>query len=670
MTEADRARPLAKLAVKAQIPVIALGIAALAWPFLAAPATPGLDESWELALHLAAMSHLRQGVDIVFTYGPLGFLSIPQPYVGSTTLFALVASFGVYVALAAAMFIGVRRVMPIWAAAIVTLLVARFFTSLLPPEALQALVFVLAVEVIGLRPPRRPLVIPVLLGVLAGIAVLAKLNVGVFVAAMGLVASLTVVTPAWQGVAAYAGSAAVTALGLWLVTGQHLADLGAFIVGAYQMISAYSEAMGTDRSTDILWMYPAFLAIVALIAWLAWQVRSDWTRRQRLGIVALGLIVGFALWKAAFTRGNPGIAFATFAIALFPLARPQLGARLWLVSLLCAGVALAGVEQPVPRAYADVTGSVASIVGQVADAAIPDRAARAAERTRAQLRAGYALPANMLAAVAGHRVQIDPDEAAMAYAYPEFEWAPLPVFQSYAVWTSVLGELNAARLRSPDAPDRIIREFRGWTDPPDFVRRQMGRPLRAGEVLPVTLDGRFRWFESPAATLEMFCRYRQVAATARWQILEQTGESCAPAQPITVVTAVAGTAVPVPQAPADAFVIVRIQGLSGVLLDRLKTIVYKGTEWYVQLDDTRYRLVPGTAADGLILAVPPSADGTPPFAFGAPIRTISVSAGLTRRGSHAMLTYEFQSVQLRHSTGPTEETVTQARSRTLLGSVR
>jgi hypothetical protein len=646
VTFADRTRPLWNLAVKAQIPVIALTIAALAWPFVQLSARDGLDRSWQVGLHLVATSSLRQGVDFAFTYGPLGFLTVPQPYLGFTSLLALITSFALYAALVATMLVFARRIMPIWLAALVTLVIARFFSGLFPPEAFQALAFVLAVEaIIGTR-SRQSLLIPVLLGVLAGVALLVKLNVGVYVAAVGAIAVLTGVTPAWRGLADYGGSAAGTTLALWLLTGQRLTDLVPYGWTAYQTISAYSEAMGSVMPPDNQWTFIAFAAILPLIAWAAWQLRVDWTTRQRIGLVAVGAVFAYAMWKAAFTREHPAIAFATFAIILFPLARPALNVRVWVVSLVCAGIAFGGATRYPLGTYLDAPKSLTSLVAEVREAVFPRRAAQAAERTRTQLRSRYALPQSMLAAVAGHRVHIDPWEAAMAYAYPEFSWAPLPVFQSYVVWTPYLDELNAERLRSPEAPDRILREFRSWTDPPDSNRRQLGRALRPGEELPVTLDGRFRWFESPAATLEIFCRYRQVASTSRWQVLERTGTSCGPAQLISVVTAQAGTAVPVPQASTDAFVVVRIHGITGSVQERLKSILYKGTEWNVKLDDTRYRLVPGTAADGLILAVPPSVDGSYPFAFGAPIRTISVSAGIDGRESRASLTYEFQRVPL------------------------
>ena len=97
----------------------------------------------------------------------------------------------------------------------------------------------------------------------------------------------------------------------------------------------------------------------------------------------------------------------------------------------------------------------------------------------------------------------------------------------------------------------------------------------------------------------------------------------------------------------DRFVIVRIHGLEPSLLGRLRAALFKGPDWYVMLGDTRYRLVPATAGEGLLLAVPPAADGSGPFAFGAPIRTSIVIQGQSGRDSTAAVTFEFLSVPLR-----------------------
>ena len=84
--------------------------------------------------------------------------------------------------------------------------------------------------------------------------------------------------------------------------------------------------------------------------------------------------------------------------------------------------------------------------------------------------------------------------------------------------------------------------------------------------------------------------------------------------------------IPVETRP-DRFVTVKIDGLEPSPLGRVRDALYKAPDWYVKLDDTRYRLMPGTVGDGLLVAVPPSADGTGHFAFGSPIKTMTVTQG-------------------------------------------
>jgi hypothetical protein len=252
----------------------------------------------------------------------------------------------------------------------------------------------------------------------------------------------------------------------------------------------------------------------------------------------------------------------------------------------------------------------------------------------------------MLDAIGSHTVHVDPYYASVVEAYPGLRWMPLPIFQAYSAYTPALDRQNADLLRSPDAPERILRSFRAAA-PTDQLREWIGRPLGVGEILPFTVDGRFRWFESPEATLETFCRYHEMLATDRWEVLERTDRACGAPEVMGTVVARAGEPVEVPaETRPGRFVIARIHGLEPSLVGRIRAALYKGPDWYIELDDTRYRLVAATAADGLMLAVPREADGTGNFSFGAPIRTLKVTQGQTGHGSSGPLTFEFLSVPL------------------------
>jgi hypothetical protein len=641
---ADRHPTVARVAAGAPIWILAALITALAWPFLDLRAAPGLDRSWQIGLHLGNWMDLRHGVDLIFTYGPLGFLSVPQPYLGGTSALALVASGAVYFSLVAVLLIEARRVVPLWAAALVVLVIARTFVKLPPFEAFQALMFIACVEALAGRIRLPAPAIAAAFGIAAGVATLGKLNVGVFVAAMAGVTALAIDPRWWRGLGVFVAAAVATDLGLWIVTGQRLGDIGAFASGALQTISGYSEAMGLDIDPVLLWIYPAFVGVAVLFGWTAYRMSADWPRGRRLGLLVVCLILGFAMWKTAFTRGFPAYVFATSLVGLAVIGAPLRDRRLWLTSLLVVGVAFLATAKLTPASYVDVVASARSLMTETATAILPSRADRVAERNRASLRRRYALDPTTLGALAGRRVSVDPVEAGVAFAYPELTWAPLPIMQSYAAYTPALDRLNADRLASADAPERILRSVELTPDPPDWLTRQRGRPFLPGEWIPGVVDGRYRWFEAPAAMLETFCRYRELSSIGSWQVLGLTGGSCGTAEPLMTVQAREGETVQVPiETRPGRFVTVRVHGLEPSLLDRVRTALFKADEWYATVGGVRYRLVAPTVSDGLLMAVPAGADGTGDFAFGPPIDELSIRS---RSGGDRLLTYEFESVPL------------------------
>jgi hypothetical protein len=287
------------------------------------------------------------------------------------------------------------------------------------------------------------------------------------------------------------------------------------------------------------------------------------------------------------------------------------------------------VLRPSPPLLLDVLRSPREFAGQAADALLPWRWEPAAQATRQGLQAGFGVPPDVLAAVAGRTVHVDPFEAGVATAYPTFTWRPVPIYQSYQAYTPYLDELNADRLRSADRPERILRHYESRTG--------------GGRTVVYALDGRNYWFESPAATVERLCRYREVVASGDWQVLADTGHACGTVTPLGGRTVALGETVDVPTAPsADSFVLVRITGLDAGLLGRLRVALWRAPESFVVLDGGRYRLVPATATTGLVLAVPETAQGSTPFAFGDPVRSISVQTRMS--DEDGQVTFEFVAV--------------------------
>ncbi|HKT83087.1 MAG TPA: hypothetical protein VJQ84_04540, partial [Solirubrobacterales bacterium] len=53
-------------------------LAILTWPLGGIGPTPGLDPSWVAGLYMAGERGMHAGTEIAFTYGPLGFLGLPN----------------------------------------------------------------------------------------------------------------------------------------------------------------------------------------------------------------------------------------------------------------------------------------------------------------------------------------------------------------------------------------------------------------------------------------------------------------------------------------------------------------------------------------------------------------------------------------------------------------
>jgi hypothetical protein len=174
-----------------------------------------------------------------------------------------------------------------------------------------------------------------------------------------------------------------------------------------------------------------------------------------------------------------------------------------------------------------------------------------------------------------------------AWAY-ELDWSPAPVFQNYSAYTSELDQLNAGVISSDSGPERILRHF-GRN--PDYPERGIDQRLLA--------------WDPPAQAVATFCHFRPVATSFEWQVLARTGNRCGPMVPAGSVDSSFGQSVTVPPPGPGEVVLVRIHGAGVHGLERLRSLVFRPKERRVQAGRGSYRLVPGTAGDGLMLRAGP-----------------------------------------------------------------
>jgi hypothetical protein len=197
---------------------------------------PGLDESWR-ALLTWAFEHGKQfGTEVIFTYGPWGFLLEPRGTVSvypwqvlGRLVLAMAGSSGI--ALLGVSWIRSAMRRWIWAAAIVVLAEP----SILVPVLLFLLTMPSGVESRWKRP------VLMLIAFAAGLAACTKFTCFL------LVAALVPLMLMRKGLATIASIVGASFLLFWLVAGQGVSNLPAFVRQSMELAGGYGSAMVYGR---------------------------------------------------------------------------------------------------------------------------------------------------------------------------------------------------------------------------------------------------------------------------------------------------------------------------------------------------------------------------------------------------------------------------------------
>ncbi|HWB69651.1 MAG TPA: hypothetical protein VG518_06705, partial [Solirubrobacterales bacterium] len=333
----------------ASTPVLGAALGILTWPLVSILPASGPDPSWLAGLYMAHGEGLQFGKEIVFTYGPLGFLQSPVLY--SEILWALAFLFQAALHLGVAislLYVGRRSLpLPLAALACYCLLVIG---SLEASAVLIAFIWCfLALE--KSRPRRASFALIAAGGALAAIELLVKANYGVTVLVL---VALTVL--GLEGRRRNLPVFAVALLGTfgacWLLAGQDLSGLPAFLSHSAQMIAGYSDAMGTNIIA-VPWERWAAIGAIALTVGATALASRGGPLPRRLATLGLVVVFSFTAFKQGFVRqglGNTPEFFVLIACAGLTVAsrlpRTALRGAALALTVPLIGLALAVLPTP------------------------------------------------------------------------------------------------------------------------------------------------------------------------------------------------------------------------------------------------------------------------------------------------------------------------------------
>jgi hypothetical protein len=567
---------------------------------------PHLDGAWQIALRRALHDGLEFGPDVLFTYGPLGFLREPMLVYPWTARIGFAAALIVHFVLCATLIWGLRRALgSLLLAALVTVVVA----AAIDQEPTVVIAFAGSVVLAaGIARSRGGAALALGLGVLSGLELLTKLNSGITLALFGGVALYAAPSPRRRPAALFAGGAVLALAVGWFGTGQSAGAIDDYGKGGLGIVSGYSETMYFEDPLGA-WEFWTVAVVTGVGFAVAWRAGELLPGRARGGLIALWAVLAFTSFKAGYVRHDAAHASIFFTSMLgglvaFGWARHRRTSA-WLIGALVLLANFAVLHEnpsdrvaPFKRAGRLLDEAKLLAQGDATKTAIAS--ARHARVPVAQL------DPRLIAAVHGS-VHIEPADAGIPWV-EGMRWRPLPVFQSFSAYTPDLDERNAAMVRNPRGPQQILRENNN------------------------AIDSRNPAWESPAAQREMLCHFRAPTIIGRWVLLDRIAPRCGAPRALATVRAKLGRPAAVPPAPnASSVVFVRIDGIAVSGLERLRTALYRALPRAITLDGGRvFRLVPGTAADGLVLRVPQRADFPAPFALDQGTNTLTVTRGVTR----------------------------------------
>ena len=557
------------------------------------PAWDKLDTSWAWMLGYSLQHHLQWGKSVLFTYGPLGFLSRAYFYSdhalwGLTATARLVSWFILGLGFACIL----RRLVPD----------CRPFARTTLPVAIGWIVgasFVhlaaqstfLGVLLLALAMVEQSATGIMIASILSG----SLLALGSLIKSTSLIISLFVllVYPALWWYAGHRRDAPhrafvpllsffITFCALWLISSQSLAHLPAYFSGTWAIASGYTPAMSIP---GMPLQITSALIILSLLAAAPMGLLVG-GRNVRLAQCLLLGVIAFWAWKEGFTRQDWGYfrhPMIFYGIALLiasagtVLLSKENAWQLRLPVYAAYGLAFWFSMQGYPLgsvSYAHVLDNYKDYLSLISSRS---RRATVQRGQTTAIRREYKLTNAVLNDVGRESVDVIPWSLMMVQGY-RMRLVASPVLQSYSAYTPYLDRMNAHQIWDGGSADKIIYSYH-------------------------TIDRRYPAFDEPATFRAILTCYRTEYPGEVYSVL--THVACARPQLLATDNPEEGSLgrwIAVPRQASYADIDVRT-----TVIGHITNILYKpGLVWlYFKLSDGRikgpYRFIYAVGGDGLFV---------------------------------------------------------------------
>lgn len=257
----------------------------------------------------------------------------------------------------------------------------------------------------------------------------------------------------WSVALAIGGGGLVAFLGFWLLAGQSLGNLPAYLINALEIMKGY-DVMALDEPMG------KFVIGSVIVAWCGFCLLMVMTKSRdpaTLATVAFLGLLWLVAWRHAFTRAGAGhmgslavnTIYLTVPLAAFFASEPKFSRfdLAWLAGFAALGLGLLGSREYLIETPRRLRDNVTDLM----------RGPGLAAKWNAELRVARerdALPA-LPTRIGGASIDVYDFDQGVALLQP-LNFRPRPVPQGYTVYTPRLSELNRAHFAGDRAPDFLL----------------------------------------------------------------------------------------------------------------------------------------------------------------------------------------------------------------------
>ena len=570
---------------------IIVGIWTLPWPISLPRA--GLDPSWHIGISMAFLENLQFGKDIVFAYGPLGFLWRPFLINYNLWSLSLFFSFFTHFLFIGSIFLLLKKLSARWYhyIALITILIFA-----IPPIEYKLGIIVLIflyVLILSTESRGKDLVGLVFMGSLLSIATLIKFNA--FFMSISIILIFLVCMLAKKNVkyGAYLMlSYFIFLISLWLVSGQNVANFIRYLHNGIELSHGYTDAMAISGQN---WqVFIGLISILSVLVLFMYSVREN--KRNILLFLLLNLGILFMAFKHGFVRHDAHVLFFFRVYLLFfglllIITLQEIKIRefdyrnhadifLNIFMIIILFFSMCPVAPSILNDNIMTKSPSYSLAGDLLTN--PTSFRETVESQKERIRKKYPLDQQTIKYIDEKTVDVFPWDIALCWAY-DFNWSPRPVFQSYTAYTQHLDKINSQHFMENSSPQAILYAYK-------------------------SIDGRYPLFDEPTTFRTILCDYTYLNKSGEFLLLTHNpkAKNCGFEENLGTINSEIGQLVSIPEYN-EGYVFGHIE-LEYSFIGKIMKIIYKPYPVYMQFkfkDGTysqNFRFIPDTAKNGISLS--------------------------------------------------------------------